>query len=129
MKVFLSWSGERSRRVAEALRDWLPDIIQSIKPWMSATDIEAGSRWSRELWDQLAETQVGILCLTTSNQQSPWMLFEAGALAKSLANTFVCPYLIGMDQNDIKPGPLVQFQTKRADENGTWELLKTLNRA
>ena len=39
MDVFISWSGERSRAAAEALRGWLPKIINAIKPWLSSADI------------------------------------------------------------------------------------------
>lgn len=39
MKVFLSWSGEKSRAVAEALREWLPYINPEIEPSMSDSDI------------------------------------------------------------------------------------------
>jgi hypothetical protein len=129
MKIFISWSGNRSKAVAHALRQWLPDVIQSLKPWMSAVDIEAGARWSHIVANELTETKFGIICVTPENQNEPWILFEAGALAKTLEKTYVCPYLIGMRQAELYDGPLTQFQTKQADEEQTWELLRTINKA
>lgn len=129
MKIFISWSGNRSKAVAHALRQWLPDVIQSIKPWVSAEDIDAGARWSQIVADQLAETKFGIICVTPENQTAPWILFEAGALAKTVEKTYVCPYLIGMRHAELHDGPLTQFQTKQADEKQTWDLLRTINRA
>jgi hypothetical protein len=78
MKVFISWSGPRSKAAASALRQWLPDVIQFIDPWMSSEDIDAGARWSNEVTNQLAETRCGIICLTKDNQTVPWVLFEVG---------------------------------------------------
>ncbi|HET6231634.1 MAG TPA: toll/interleukin-1 receptor domain-containing protein [Longimicrobiaceae bacterium] len=129
MKVFISWSGPRSFKVAEKLREWLPDVLQEVDPWLSKADIDAGARWARELESQLAETQYGILCLTRENQTAPWILFEAGALAKSVQDAFVCPYLIGFPPTELSPGPLTQFQAKSATRDETWELVQSINRA
>jgi hypothetical protein len=56
--------------------------------------ISAGARWANELANELAGTRFGILCLTRDNLNSPWLLFEAGGLAKTVEDTFVCPYLL-----------------------------------
>lgn len=130
MRVFLSWSGIRSRQVAARLRDWLVDVMPVVvQPWMSDADIAAGKRWGREIDAQLAASSFGVVCLTASNQTAPWLLFEAGALAKSVSESNVCPYLIDLDPKDLSPGPLTQFQAKHADERGTRELLHAINKS
>ena len=128
MDIFISWSGERSRVVAEALRTWLPKIINAIKPWLSSADIDKGARWSTDVASRLEVARAGIICLTPGNLHSDWILFEAGALSKTLKNTFVCPFLIGLEPSDVKP-PLAQFQATRAERVDVLQLLKTLNTA
>lgn len=127
MKVFLSWSGEGSRIVAEKLRHWLRDVLAALEPWISEIDITPGARWSRVVDRQLREMSFGILCLTPSNISSPWLLFEAGALAQTLDDGGICPYLIGFPSSHLPSGPLTEFQAKRADERGTWDIISTLN--
>lgn len=126
MKVFISWSGFRSKQVATALRDWLPLVLHFTSPWMSDIDIPAGDRWSAEIGEQLQDTHFGIICLTKENLASPWVLFEAGALAKSLSSGAVCPYLLDLDISDIG-GPLSQFQAKKANKDETYELIQSIN--
>jgi hypothetical protein len=126
MKVFISWSGSRSRAVAEILRTWLPDVINYIEPWISSQDIEKGARWVADLVQQLSETQVGIVCLTPENLSEPWIHFEAGALGKALDRSRVCTYLFQLRPSDLE-GPLVQFQATEAKEADTLRLLQTLN--
>ncbi|MGZ4897332.1 MAG: toll/interleukin-1 receptor domain-containing protein [Candidatus Angelobacter sp.] len=128
MDVFISWSGERSRAAAEALRGWLPKIINAIKPWLSSADIDKGARWGTDVASRLEAAKAGIICLTPSNLHSDWILFEAGALSKTLQNTYVCPFLIGLEPSDVKQ-PLAQFQATRAVEGEVLKLLKTLNKA
>ena len=114
--------------VAEALRTWLEDVIQVIKPWMSSEDIHGGSRWSTEVASRLEKAQYGIICMTRENVMAPWLHFEAGALAKSLSTGFVCPYLFDLRQSDLQ-GPLVQFQALTAEKDDTLKLLKALNKS
>ena len=126
MKIFLSWSGDRSKLIAEILHGWLPLVIQAVKPWLSASDIDKGTRWSSDIASKLEETSFGIICLTPENLDAPWILFEAGALSKTIESSFVCPYLFDVDPSDMK-GPLVQFQTTRGNKEDTLALIHTIN--
>ena len=128
MEVFISWSGDRSGKVAEALRDWLPSVIQSVTPFMSASDIETGSRWPIDLSIHLEQAQFGLICLTQENLEAPWLLFEAGALSKSIENSRVVPYLYGVSQAQLQ-GPLAQFQAAFAKKDSTLEVVRSINGA
>lgn len=128
MDVFLSWSGLRSRFLADALRQWMPRVIQSLRPWMSTEDISAGSRWSPEIAGHLASAKVGIICITPENQSNPWLLFEAGALSKTLDQTYVCPLLFGLSPGQLT-GPLAQFQAFEVTADGIAKIVTTLNKA
>jgi hypothetical protein len=93
MKVFISWSGELSKQVAQVLHDWIEDVLQGTEAWISSEDIDKGSFWFGEIGNELSETGIGILCLTKDNIHAPWILFEAGALSKGLSKNRVCPFL------------------------------------
>lgn len=49
MKVFISWSGNKSHKVAMIFREWLPSVIQSLEPYVSSEDIDKGARWSSDI--------------------------------------------------------------------------------
>ena len=110
MKVFICWSGSTSKRLAEIFRDWIPAVIQAIKPYFSPEDIEKGARWLPEISRELEESVAGIICLTRDNLEAPWIMFEAGALSKSVKRARIIPLLFDIEATDIK-GPLLQFQT------------------
>ena len=74
MKVFLSWSGEVSHKVAIVFRDWLPSVIQAIEPYVSSEDIDKGARWSTDIAEELENSTFGILCVTKENIQSKLLL-------------------------------------------------------
>lgn len=129
MKIFLSWSGTRSEAAAQAFREWLPDLINAVDPWMSSADIGAGARWNAAIQRELQESRFGLIFVTPSNTVAPWLLFEAGALAKTVDDTHVCPILIGLKATDLPGGPLSQFQAKASDREEIWQLVQTINRA
>jgi PAS domain-containing protein len=125
MKVFLSWSGENSRAVAAVLNEWLASLFPEVTFWIS-TDIHPGKRWGNELDAQLQSTRFGILCLVPSNVTAPWLLFEAGALSKSVEASRVVPYCVGFEPEDVV-GPLSKFQGVAANEVGTRKLVESIN--
>lgn len=116
MKVFISWSGELSQAIAMLLRKYLPTIIQNVEPFVSSHDIASGERWVSRLTTELGATNYGIICLSSSNLQSPWILFEAGALSK-FDDGAVCSLLVGgLSPTDVN-SPLSQFQNRRFEKN------------
>ena len=126
MKVFISWSGDLSRELAEALRDWLPAVLQSVKPFFTPNDIEKGARWAKDIAQELQSSAIGIFCLTKENLTKPWIMFEAGALSKQLDSSKVCPVLFGVESADLE-GPLVQFQASPFSEVEMKKLIRTIN--
>jgi hypothetical protein len=126
MKVFVSWSGPRSGKIALALATHIKAVLNGAEPWLSK-HIAAGTNWNNEINGRLAVSRFGILVLTDGNKNAPWLLFEAGAIAKGLDSTRVVPYLVDMEFSDIPQGPLTQFQGVQADEEGTSALLESIN--
>lgn len=127
MQVFMSWSGERSRLVAEAIHTWLPLVLQSAKPWFSPADIEKGAQWLADLNAKLEQESIGILCVTRESLGAPWLLFEAGVLSKALEASRVCPLIFDVEPSDLQ-GPLAQFQATRPTKDDMRRLLGMLNR-
>jgi hypothetical protein len=128
MKVFMSWSGTRSKAAAELLHDWVKCVVQASRPWISTRGIGRGAVWFSEINNELKDTTVGIICLTHQNKSSPWILFEAGALAKGLTTTKVCTFLVDLMPTDIQD-PLAQFNHTLPNKEGMMSLAATLNSA
>ena len=127
MKVFISWSGKRSKALANALRDWLPMVLQYVEPWVSDKDISAGDRWAQAIAGELEASNFGIICITPENLHSEWILFESGALSKSMLDAKVIPLLHGLELSDLS-GPLSQFQAQKMEEAGVMEIVRSINK-
>ena len=128
MKVFISWSGNQSKEIAEAIRAWLPSVLQTVKPYFTPSDIDKGNRWSSDIAVELDSSSVGVFCITRENLNSPWIVFEAGAISKKVDSSLVCPILFGLSNADIS-GPLTQFQTTLFNKTDMYSLVSTINKS
>lgn len=124
MKVFISWSGTKSKKTAELLSSWIRQVIQAAETWISL-DIEKGARWNEKISMELEETKIGIICLNKENLSSEWILFEAGALSKT-KDAHVCTFLLDINPAEVKP-PLGQFQHTSFNKDDIKKLMHTIN--
>lgn len=109
MRIFASWSGQASREIAIILKEWIPNVLQDADVYVSSQDIGKGERWLNNVNSNLQDHNFGISIVTAENYVAPWILFEAGALAKSL-NGRIIPLLCGIDTISMPNHPLTQFQ-------------------
>ncbi len=126
MKIFISWSGKLSQNLGNALKEWIPDVLQAVQCYFTPEDIQKGDRWSSEIAKELEESMFGIFCVTPENLNSGWMHFEAGAISKSKDDAQVCPILFGLRPTDLT-GPLQQFQATVFSEEEMLKLMKAIN--
>ena len=126
MKVFISWSGELSRELGEAVRNWLPSALQYVKPYFTPDDIDKGAKWASEISKELSTSSVCIIILTRSNLESSWIMFEAGAISSTVEKARVCPIIFDLEPTDLQ-GPLAQFQATRFQKDDIRKLFSTIN--
>lgn len=131
MKVFISWSKERSLKVANALFDWLPQVINQVEPWMSASSLEAGKPSIAQISDALETTNFGIICVTPENQHETWLNFEAGALAKAVrsASASAIPLLVGFGGFGELDAPLSNYQAHMSSKADLKKIVHSINEA
>ena len=99
-------------------------VVHQVDPWISGRDIDPGQRWALALGRELAQSDFAVICLTAENTRSPWILFEAGAVARSL-EARVVPLLFGIQASQLD-GPLSQFQSVQSDRAGIERLVSIL---
>jgi len=126
MKIFLSWSGPLSHAIALAFRDWLPQMLNKVAPYVSSEDIDKGERWASDIAKELEASSFGIIFITPGNLNAPWINFEAGALSKTVDRSHVVPFLFGMKRSEVV-GPLLQFQSAVDDQHDVEKLIRTIN--
>lgn len=95
---------------------------------MSTKDIDKGRDWFIELHKALSEVRHCIICVTPDIVRSPWIYYEVGAIVAKDPEVLICPYLVGVSPSMLSDGPLGKRQCTNADEDDTWELIKSFNK-
>lgn len=125
LRIFISWSRERSYRVALAWKDLL-GMFQSVELMMSE-DVECGGPVLPSLNVMLKKADFAVMCMTEENWEEPWIFYETGVVfGKSEAH--VCPYIIDLHMKRRNlPEPLKQFRAVMATREGTFQLVCKIN--
>jgi hypothetical protein len=128
MKVFISWSGELSKQLGQALRQWLPGTLQSVKPYFTPADIDKGAKWESEISKELEASGFCIIAMTKEALNSHWIVFEAGAVSKEAKKSRVCAICFNLKSTDMK-GPLTTFQAIQWNKDEFRQLVDGINKA
>jgi hypothetical protein len=128
MSVFICWSGARSHAIAKALEKLLQ--ANGVSEASLSDDIEKGTVWFASILKKLGKAQAGIVCLTPENRQSPWIHFEAGALAGAVAepashDSALFTLLHGVNPAEIS-GPLSAYQATRTTKEDAGRLVRSI---
>jgi hypothetical protein len=144
--VFICWSRPRSQRLADTLCGLLTTVVPELKGRVHiSTQLDKGVRWFDEIMNQLERARVGVLCLNAENLTSPWLHFEAGALARGLNASppgnasgvlakgsrdtgHLFTYLHGVSADRLA-GPLAAYQSSSATREDTSRLITSLTNA
>lgn len=126
MKVFIGWSGKRSKQAAEVFDKYLPRILDNCETFFSP-EMDKEAEWFSEIKRNLNDSDIGIFCITRENRSNEWIHFESGAIAMAFDKSKACPFLL----DDLKPSeledPLVQFEATKNNKGDIRNLIKTIS--
>lgn len=129
MKIFISWSGEDSQQIAEILKDFIQSVIQESEVWISSQNITKGDKWLPNLSERLSEIDFGVSVVTKTNLSAPWLLFEVGALSKSVTSRVIPILCDNIKPLELTNSPLSQFQYADLSSEEMLKVLKAINSA
>lgn len=119
--VFISWSGEWGKPLAEHLADTIFKY-SPLKSWISSRDIPPGENWYDATMKASQQAKIGVVCLTPGASKSSWLNFETGLLVARLEKIKI----INFGERLIEP--LKRYQAIEAANRDDWvKLLQDMN--
>ena len=80
MKIFLSWSKNKSKLLAEATKEFLTNVLGNSVEFFFSPEMYKGTRVDNEIHKNLVSCDKCIVCITAENYKNPWLLYEAGVV-------------------------------------------------
>src|SRR5689334_19795578 len=78
-KLFIGWSGAKSKAIAECVHRMIDTVFDDAQPFISSQTIEEGP-WNRALQGALDSAQLGAVFLSSENLHNTSIHFEVGVL-------------------------------------------------
>ena len=110
--VFISWSGNNSKEIAGALKNFLETKVfatEKIRCFVSNQDIASGADWRNRIHSEIKSCKIGIICITKENVKAPWIYYEAGAMVAQGVSEII-PLLISCSLDALRDTPLQSNQ-------------------
>ena len=134
MQVFISWSQEKSRKIAEVLKEELYLLFnQEIIFWVSSKDIPFGDVSVSSIVNALQKSEMIITCLDSSNYKKSWLYFETGAVFlrnyEGDSKPIVFPVIFdNLEFSDFDGTPFRDLQLQRFNRNSIKRLAENINK-
>ncbi len=131
MNIFISQSGDKSKKIAEVFKEWIENYFVDVNIFVSSETIDGGEGWFKEVINSLRESDFAISILTKENHSKPWINYEYGALVEILKNkgidkANVVPILFGITAKEISGEPIQQYQCISFEDVKLKEKLKKM---
>lgn len=80
MKIFLSWSKNKSRLLAKATKQLIERTLGQSIEFFFSPEMYKGTRVDHEIHENLLQCEKCFVCITSENFKNPWLLYEAGVV-------------------------------------------------
>lgn len=80
MRIFISWSKDKSRQLAEETKKFISNILGNSVEFFFSPEMYKGTRVDNQIHEELLKCDKCIVCITSENFKNPWLLYEAGII-------------------------------------------------
>ena len=80
IKIFVSWSKGKSKKLAEATKDFLNRTMGQSIDFFFSPEMYKGSCADAIIHQNLIKSDICIVCITYENFKNPWLMYESGVV-------------------------------------------------